>query len=353
MLTVSAPGRICLFGEHQDYHDLPVIASAINLRIALSGEKRKDPQINIDLPDIGEKESIRLSDNIEYVKERDYFRSALNVLERNGLRFENGFECEVKGSIPINAGTSSSSALIVAWVKFLLEYSGDQKKSDPMEIAKLAHASEVLEFNEPGGMMDQFISSFGGTMFIDFYNNSYERLSAKMGKFVLGNSKEPKDTKGILARVKHGAIDGINKITKKNQSLSLKNIKLEELEDYKQQVNIDQYEVLKANIINRELTKEAKVLLLSKECDHNKLGDLLTKHYIELRDRCRISTPKIDRMLDAALKAGALGGKINGSGGGGCMFAYAPDNAEEVAEAITNAGGDSYILSVDEGVKVM
>jgi galactokinase len=56
-------------------------------------------------------------------------------------------------------------------------------------------------------------------------------------------------------------------------------------------------------------------------------------------------------MLEVAMKAGALGGKINGSGGGGCMFAYAPENTEKVAEAIEAAGGKAYIIEVGEGVK--
>ena len=63
----------------------------------------------------------------------------------------------------------------------------------------------------------------------------------------------------------------------------------------------------------------------------------------------KVSTPKIESMLDAALDAGALGGKINGSGGGGCMFAYAPNNSEAIAEAIEKAGGKSYIVRADEG----
>ena len=66
----------------------------------------------------------------------------------------------------------------------------------------------------------------------------------------------------------------------------------------------------------------------------------------------KVSTPKIDKMLDAALRADALGGKINGSGGGGCMFAYAPERADRVAEAINRAGGKAYIVGVDVGTRV-
>ena len=57
-------------------------------------------------------------------------------------------------------------------------------------------------------------------------------------------------------------------------------------------------------------------------------------------------------MLVAANRAGALGGKINGSGGGGCMFAYAPENPQKVAEAIEAAGGKAYIIKVDDGMRV-
>jgi galactokinase len=71
-----------------------------------------------------------------------------------------------------------------------------------------------------------------------------------------------------------------------------------------------------------------------------------------LRDVLDISTPKIDRMIDAAFKAGAYGGKINGSGGGGCMFAYAPEGPELVAEAIARAGGTAYVITADAGTRV-
>ena len=85
--------------------------------------------------------------------------------------------------------------------------------------------------------------------------------------------------------------------------------------------------------------------------DHSLIGRLLYKHHRTLRDILKVSTSKIDSMLDASLDAGALGGKINGSGGGGCMFAYAPENPEKVADAIKSVGGKSYIVNMDSGTK--
>ena len=61
-LIISAPGRICLFGEHQDYLDLPVIPAAISLRIRLEGARRKDRDVNIELSDIDDRIGFSLDD---------------------------------------------------------------------------------------------------------------------------------------------------------------------------------------------------------------------------------------------------------------------------------------------------
>jgi galactokinase len=86
--------------------------------------------------------------------------------------------------------------------------------------------------------------------------------------------------------------------------------------------------------------------------DFEGIGELLTEEHSILRDILHVSTPKIDHLLDIAWDTGAVGGKINGSGGGGCMFVYAPDNPEVVAAAIENAGGEAYIIHTSEGTKV-
>jgi len=83
-ISVSAPGRICLFGEHQDYLGLDVVAAAVGLRITVSGERRKDRTFVIDLPDVGAREEIVLAGELAYANKRDYLRSGLNVLRRAG-----------------------------------------------------------------------------------------------------------------------------------------------------------------------------------------------------------------------------------------------------------------------------
>lgn len=353
-ITTSAPGRICLFGEHQDYLGLPVITAAINLRIAIEGEKRNDRKFQLHLPDIQDKETIDLDQPIRYIRERDYFRSSLNVLLRENISIPNGYDCVVRGNIPINSGTASSSALIVAWIQFLLTIASDRRNNDLLEIARLAHRAEVLEFHEPGGMMDHFAASFGSISYIEFDlpGGKQFSLNANLERFVLGDSREPKDTKAILARVKHGTLDALKILNQQNKDLTIHTLTLDDLQSYRNLLSADQLALVAAFISNRDITQEAKETLMRKNFDSHFFGNLLNRQHAGLRDGLRISTAKIDSMIEAALKAGAFGAKINGSGGGGCMFAYAPDNYEQVAEAIASAGGVPYIIEVDRGVTV-
>ncbi len=353
-ITASTPGRICLFGEHQDYLGLPVIAAAISCRIQLTAGRSSRPLINLNLPDINSREQFSLrSQPLAYARDRDYFRSAVNVLLRNGVRFSNGIDGEVRGTIPINAGTSSSSALLVSWLNILSQLADNPQSLPAMRLAELAYQAEVLEFGEPGGMMDHYSTAVGGVIYLESQPTiRLETYHPPLGTFVLGNSREPKDTIGILGRVKHGMLRLASQLTAQDPAFSLHTTPAEHRSAYKNQLTSDEYVLLQGTLANRDILRRALTMLRSADpasFDNAAFGQLLTDHHQYLRDAQRISTPKIDRMLDAALGAGALGGKINGSGGGGCMFAYAPNKAEQVAEAIERAGGQAYIVSVDTG----
>ncbi len=344
-LTVSTPGRVCLFGEHQDYLSLPVIPCAISLRARLSGRRRSDARVDLDLPDIGSREIFSLNESPSYLHDRDYYRSVYNVLRKHGCTFSGGFDCTVRSTIPVNAGTSSSSALVVSWTHFLARMSDQELSPTPAELARWSYEAEVLEFGEPGGMMDQYSTAFGGIIAIDFLPEvRVERIDAPLGTIVIGDSREPKDTKGILARVKDQVIDIVGGL-----KISLADLSSEKTETLACGLSAERRALLLGTIRNRDITVEARDILKRSPLDHRALGALLTEHQRILRDTLHISTPKIDRMLDVALGAGALGGKINGSGGGGCMFAYAPEHADRIAEAIEREGGTAYIVRPDGG----
>jgi galactokinase len=350
-LTISTPGRVCLFGEHQDYLQLPIIAAAISRRVTIAGSRRSDNRIKVDLPDIRRQESFLLASRIPYVRERDYFRSGVNVLMRKGFSFTHGLECVLTSNIPINAGTSSSSAILVGWTNFLARMSDQEKVLTGEEIAQIAYEAEVLEFTEPGGMMDQYSTAIGNLIWLEsFPKISVSSMNAELKSFVLGNSNQPKNTKYILANVKDKVLDIVKRLKDIHPEFSLQTIQYADAESYAHDLDTVQLNLLKGTIRNRDITHEARDVLQKEPLDHRRIGALLTEHHAVLRDVQRISTPKIERMIDAALHAGAYGAKINGSGGGGCMFAYAPEHPERVREAVQNIG-QAVIVRVDKGTK--
>ena len=350
-LTISTPGRICLFGEHQDYLDLPIIAAAISRRISIHGTVRPDDTMVLRLDDIGTTDSFSVAGELRYTKERDYFRSGINVLRRHGHHFSRGYDCLVRGNIPIQAGTSSSSALVVTWIHFLSRVSDRPSSLSREEIANLAYEAEVLEFAEPGGRMDHYSTSLGGLIHLESQPQlRISTLDAPLGTWVLGNSHQAKDTKGILTRVRGEVSAAANAVRTVLPDFSLHATTVEELGECEAGLNRRHFAILSGTLANRDVTREALTVLRSAPIDHRRIGMLLNRHQTVLRDTLQISTTKIDAMIEAALEAGAYGAKINGSGGGGCMFAYAPESPATVAEAV-GAIGDAMVVSIDQGTR--
>lgn len=350
MVIASSPGRICLFGEHQDFLGLPVISMAMNLRFHIVAESRNGNEFIIEKPDLGETEKFVPSMNLVYTSNRDYLKSSVNVLKKTyGLKFDKGYKFTMKSKIPVNAGCGSSSSMVVTWIAILL-YLNNISVS-PVELAELAFEAEVAEFGESGGKMDHYTAALGGMLYLDFSVTPHEvkKLEAIPKGFVLGDSLEPKETTEVLRISRTAAETGFDKLKQIYPSFDIKHTRLEDIEPALENLSDTEKRVIRAQIKNRDILKRALEMFNKGDIDKEELGKLLLQHHEMLRDGLGISTPKIERMLEAALGAGALGGKINGSGGGGTMFAYAPGHEIEVAEAIEKTGGKAFIISVDRG----
>lgn len=344
MKNISTPGRICLFGEHQDYLQLPVIAAAINRRVGISFKPRTDKQVFLDLPDIKSVDSFHLDSSETYRNQRDYFKSAVNVLRKNGFTIETGLNGSVHGNIPINSGTSSSSALVVTWVATLLSANGYD--FDPQKVADFAVEAEVLEFGEAGGIMDQYSTAIGDLIYLDTDKKKVENLPTIKGSFVLGDSGLAKATQDVLLNNKNRILNAVESAKQVSPGFDLVSGVYKEDWD----LTADEHKVLQATLRNRDITQEAKKML-KKSFDADLFGKLLTEEHQILNEVYGLSPLKINDMLAAALDAGAYGGKINGSGGGGCMFVYAPERTEQVVKAIEDQGGKAYIIEIDKGLK--
>ena len=354
-IKIQAPGRICLFGDHQDYLGLPIIACAINRYIYISAIPNEDAVLRIVMPDIGEKREIYLNQPIQPISKKDHFVSAIKELELEGCIPNTGYNVEIKGTIPINAGLSSSSAIIVAWISFLLEAFGTTEKVTSEYIAKLAFKAEVLHYNAPGGIMDQYSISLGKLLFLNTVTGDHIVINNTVQSLIVGESGVPKETLDILSNLKGYALEAIKTVQSKVEYFKIENATIEDYELYKNFVSEKLRPIFYGAIKNYEITKNAFDCLSQNTIDLVEVGRLMNAHHTVLKDVLKITVPIIDNMIDSALANGALGAKIVGSGGGGCIVALVDKtNEESVIKGILEAGASAaYKVSISYGVKVL
>ena len=187
--SISSPGRICLFGEHQDYLGLPVIPMAINKRLKLNYQLESNPshlslssfQVNqIEKRSYAQKPTLSGSTFDYLFAVFHYFWDQMDQKPISKLIIDS--------KIPIRAGLSSSAALLVA-TTFLLDKIQNLKY--PLEqLAEIAFYCEHDILGISCGRMDQYASSLGGI----FYMTSSEKPTIKPlnlnheATFVMGNS---------------------------------------------------------------------------------------------------------------------------------------------------------------------
>ena len=366
-MTVSTPSRICLFGEHQDYLGLDVIALAIDLRFSATFTPRDDSLISIHIRDSKlsalnventegqyEHKVIDLEKPIEYRSNRDYLRSTVNLLLREGDPLR-GLDIRMDSTIPIGKGMCSSSTMIVVLIKALLESINHPDKDDRRRIAWLGYAAEVLEFGEPGGMMDHCTSAMGGMLHMNFSGDVVMTpIDYRVdGCFILFDSLRQKDTTAVLAASKIPTLEAIDML-REDGITSVRDFCADPArESLLAKLPEFQRRKLAANIANHRILLEALAAFDAGAMTPEKLGAAISRHQDNLREGLGISTPEIDAILETALANGALGGKVNGSGGGGCCYAYArTENAPAIMEAVTALGYPCKVLPQDTGVRI-
>ncbi len=372
-LSAWAPGRICLFGDHADYLGLGVIAAAIDLGIRVEAWPLPGTEWTVSLPDVGDAQSLDPNQPLPYRRPRDYLRAAARVLGLAGCRWPRAFRCRLTGDLPISSGVSSSSALVIAWTRLLLAAAEPESRQralgaiagplgtgpagvsaapegiDPADLA-IAHwgyQAEVLEFGEPGGMMDQFSSSLGGLLYIDCAPPLRPRplQGRPLAGFVLADSLEPKDTMAVLSRARGAVEEGLAGLAARGRPLDLRQDPPEGAEEQLAALPAAQAQALRAQLGNWRITRAARQAIESGGLTDDRLGSLLNEHHAWLRDGLGVSTPRLEALIGSALAAGALGAKVTGSGGGGCLIAYAPGRQEAVADALRRAGAKAWLLS--------
>ena len=339
MIEIKVPARICFYGDHQDYLGLPVIAGTIDRYIDLKASPNTDNGYLLKLLDLEVETTITLDNDLKQIQDGDYFRSVMAVLKKEGFQFDQGYDIEISGNIPVNAGLSSSSALVVAWIRFLVATQGKSDEISDFQIGRWAYEAEVLFFDQPGGLMDQYTIAQQGLLYIDTQSGESTRLNANLGKLLVAESGVPKKTLEVLKNARVYAQKATAAVKKVHTEFELEHATLEDYEKYVNLVPKELQGYWYATIYNYHITLEAKKELLKANPDIQVLGDLMNQHQLILQNEIKNTPFEMVEMMDAARSAGAIGTKIIGSGGGGCMVSIITDDIEEkVKKAFLDKG---------------
>jgi galactokinase len=352
-IIATAPGRVCLFGDHQDYIELPVIACAIDRMMEIVAEQNEKDHFEIFMPDLDQKRNIPLQPDFSEIERGDFLKIAIKVLKKRHVIPTKGYRLKISSKIPINAGLSSSSALTIAWIQFLIA-AFSEKSFTPKEIALLAYETEVIEQGSSGGKMDQFTIALGKTIFLNTHKDEVQNLNDIGLNLVVGVSGLSKDTFGTLSHLKSNAWKSINQVKKKLPNFDIALSKVSDLNENMEWIENDLKPYFFAAVRNHDITQKALKSFNQEKIEASVIGQLMNEHHHILKSYLKITTPLIDNMIDAANGARALGSKIVGSGGGGCIVAVADDHdKEQIIEAILSAGAkDAFAVNISGGASV-
>jgi len=306
---LEVPGRICLMGDKVDLLGKPVIGMAINLMAKFNYEEKSDDSVEFYSHNTNERIKFKLAEKPPRDIDLAYW-SALYDRLREPIK--KGFYIDVDSEIPIGAGLSTSAAISIGFIKTI--NSAYNLNLPDAEIAELAYLGEHYDLGIQCGRLDQYTIVHGGIVFIytEDDNPRVERLDIKELPVVVGDSMEERKASSVLNRIK-------SQIKEKDAT------------------TLDAFGIIE------ECVYQAKDALL--KGDYKKVGELMDE---QQRQEVVLNahTEKILKLCEEAKKAGALGGKQMGAGGGGCMLAICPGKQKEVAQAIEKAGGRAWIFDI-------
>jgi len=225
-------------------------------------------------------------------------------LVREAMRMvgvKSGIEIAFMSDIPsAGSGLGSSSTVTVGVLNALFQYTG--RAVDAQELAELACEIEIKILHKPIGVQDQYIASYGGVQFLQF-----GKSGVKAERINLAEEKLD-DLKNYLMVFFTGR-------TRQAETI------LQEQKD----------NIAKKNKVLRQmaaLAKEGKRVLEQGQME--RLGRLLDEGWqLKKQLASKISDPEIDAMYTAVKRAGAIGGKISGAGGGGFLTLFVPTNKRD------------------------
>lgn len=320
MIIVQTPLRISFFGGGTDFPSFfmdeggCVLSSAIDKYIFVTVKERFDRKLRIGYT------QTEMVDDLESINHA-LIRESLRL---TGIR--EGVEITTMGDIPSEgSGLGSSSTVTVGALHALYAYSGEIVSAE--QLAREACGIEIDTLKKPIGIQDQYIAAYGGLRFIEFKKDG--EVSVKKVKISADSHRALNDNFLLFFTGVSRKADTVLQEQKSN----IKD-RLPELREI------------------RQMAYDARTYIESEDFDS--FGSLLNQSW-ELKKRLSstISNGRINEIYDAARRAGAIGGKVAGAGGGGFLLLYVPyERQKSVRSALSDLQELPFRLESD-GTKVI
>jgi D-glycero-alpha-D-manno-heptose-7-phosphate kinase len=305
MIITATPYRISFFGGGTDYpawfqeHGGAVLATTINRYSYLSCRF---------LPPFFENKHRVVWSRIELVNE---INEICHPMVREAIRFldiENGLEIHLSGDLPARSGIGSSSAFTVGMLNALYALKGQLVSRN--ELAKQAIYLEQDVIKENVGIQDQITTAYGGLNVVEISHDG----SFLVNPLPLGAERR-QELQDHLLMIYTGVVRTASEIAEDTIKLLSSN-------------KVDLH-------ILRTMVKEGAQSLINGN-DVTDFGRLLHESWLVKRGISnRISSPLIDEIYEKARKAGAIGGKVLGAGGGGfILFFVRPEDRCRLLSAL-------------------
>jgi D-glycero-alpha-D-manno-heptose-7-phosphate kinase len=316
IIRSRAPLRISFAGGGTDVEPYPqerggaVLSATIDKFAYATLIPRRNGHIRVESLDYDVVAKYNTDDKLPYDGELDLVKAVVHTLGGG-----EGLDLFLHTDAPPGTGLGSSSTLIVALIGAFNRWMG--RSMDEYEIAHLAYRIEREELGVSGGWQDQFAATFGGFNFIEF-----------LGSGVVVNP----------LRIKRTTINELHYrllLCYTGQTRLSTRILDRQIAGYVQK----RENVVAALDELKALTVEMKNALLQRRLDE--FGRLLHQGW-ENKKRLAsgITHEGIDSLYEVGRRAGAIGGKLLGAGGGGYLLFMCPfERKHLIAEALEKAGG--------------
>lgn len=293
-MMASSPAKVILFGEHAVVYGQPAIAVPVSALRAYATIEETDAEFRILARDLNEKQiSFEIDDPLAQV-----VRLTLERISRPIPKIS----IAVKSDIPIASGLGSGAAISTAIIRALLEY---YKLNLPNEaINEIVYEVEKVHHGTPSGIDNTVIVYEQAVYFVR--GETLETISsAKPFSLLVADTGQ-----AALTKI---AVGDLRKLYDADRA---------RIEPIIESVG--------------KLVKTAREAM--KEGDIPLLGKLMLENHALLQ-QLTVSSPELDKLVDAAMNAGAMGAKLSGGGRGGNMIVLVqPETKDAITIALKLAG---------------